>query len=257
MELRPAPNVLVKQFTARDVVSRWDGLEVHHRATCTAATLFLDTLQRRFPGEPSRWTEAANSPPSSKPLASNGTCVYSCCHRARPSSTQDRTLARIVEGRMRASGRAALHRGRAPLGGALRRALQPGALAQHDWLPDPAGQARRSGAADLCRTRSRAGRGSTAAATPPSGGDTRFLTEATGVDWRMAGYRSKLNRPGETEAGSAGTQPRRGIIRWAHRDDEVGVRELRSTPLPNFFFKPHQSDRPPCLENPRPKGGKI
>jgi hypothetical protein len=26
--------------------------------------------------------------------------------------------------------------------------------------------------------------------------------------------------PGETEAGSAGTQPCRGIVRWAHRDDE-------------------------------------
>jgi hypothetical protein len=259
MDLRPAPNVVLKPFTARDVVSRWDGLEVHHRATSTAATLFLDTWQRRlpFPWRAIQVDGGSEFAALFEAACQQRACVDSCCHRARPSSTQDRTLAPIVEGRMRASGRAALHRGRAPLGGALRRALQPGALAQHDWLPDPAGQARRSGAADLCRTRSRAGRGSTAAATPPSGGDTRFLTEATGVDWRMAGYRSKLNRPGETEAGSAGTQPRRGIIRWAHRDDEVGVRELRSTPLPNFFFKPHQSDRPPCLENPRPKGGKI
>jgi len=28
--------------------------------------------------------------------------------------------------------------------------------------------------------------------------------------------------PGETEAGTAGTQPCRGIARWAHRDDERG-----------------------------------
>ena len=28
--------------------------------------------------------------------------------------------------------------------------------------------------------------------------------------------------PGETEAGTAGTQPCRGIPRWAHRDDERG-----------------------------------
>src|ERR1019366_8583771 len=28
--------------------------------------------------------------------------------------------------------------------------------------------------------------------------------------------------PGETEAGSAGTQPCRGIARWAHRDDAGG-----------------------------------
>ncbi len=49
MDLRPTPNVVLKQFTARDVVSRWDVIEVHHRATSTAAPLFLDTLQRRLP----------------------------------------------------------------------------------------------------------------------------------------------------------------------------------------------------------------
>jgi len=49
MDLRPSPNVVLKQFTARDVVSRWDVLEVHRRATSTAATLFLDTLERRLP----------------------------------------------------------------------------------------------------------------------------------------------------------------------------------------------------------------
>jgi putative transposase len=49
MDLRPAPGVALKQFTARDMVSRWDVIEVHHRATSTAATLFLDTLQRRLP----------------------------------------------------------------------------------------------------------------------------------------------------------------------------------------------------------------
>ena len=49
MDLRPAPGVILKQFTARDVVSRWDVIEVHGRATSTAARLFLDTLQRRLP----------------------------------------------------------------------------------------------------------------------------------------------------------------------------------------------------------------
>ena len=49
MDLRPAPGVVLKQFTARDVVSRWDVIEVHGRATSTAASLFLDTLQRRLP----------------------------------------------------------------------------------------------------------------------------------------------------------------------------------------------------------------
>src|SRR5262245_27130574 len=37
------------QFTARDVVSRWDVLEVHSRATSLAAERFLDTLLKRFP----------------------------------------------------------------------------------------------------------------------------------------------------------------------------------------------------------------
>jgi putative transposase len=49
MDLRPAPGVVLKQFTARDVVSRWDVIEVHHRATSSAATLFLQTLERRLP----------------------------------------------------------------------------------------------------------------------------------------------------------------------------------------------------------------
>jgi len=49
LDLRPSPNVVLKQFTARDMISRWDVIEVHRRATSTAATLFLDTLQRRLP----------------------------------------------------------------------------------------------------------------------------------------------------------------------------------------------------------------
>jgi putative transposase len=49
MDLRPSPNVVLKQFTARDMISRWDVIEVHRRATSTAATLFLDTLERRLP----------------------------------------------------------------------------------------------------------------------------------------------------------------------------------------------------------------
>lgn len=32
---------------------------------------------------------------------------------------------------------------------------------------------------------------------------------------------------------------------WAPRDAEVGVREHRSTILPNFSARPHQTDRPP------------
>jgi len=49
LDLRPLPGVVLKHFTARDVVSRWDVLEVHSRATATAAARFLDTLERRMP----------------------------------------------------------------------------------------------------------------------------------------------------------------------------------------------------------------
>lgn len=41
--------------------------------------------------------------------------------------------------------------------------------------------------------------------------------------------------PGETEAGSAGKQPCRGIARWTHRDDEAGARGYGPAPLPNFI----------------------
>lgn len=49
MDLRPLPGMVLKQFTARDVISRWDVLEVHTRATATLAAQFLTTLQRRLP----------------------------------------------------------------------------------------------------------------------------------------------------------------------------------------------------------------
>ncbi len=49
LDLRPVPGVVLKQFTARDVLSRWDVVEAHTRATATTAAGFLDTLQRRMP----------------------------------------------------------------------------------------------------------------------------------------------------------------------------------------------------------------
>lgn len=49
LDLRPLPGVVLKQFTARDVVSRWDVLEVHTRATATLAAGFLETLLARMP----------------------------------------------------------------------------------------------------------------------------------------------------------------------------------------------------------------
>src|SRR5258708_804126 len=55
-------------------------------------------------------------------------------------------------------------------------------------------------------------------------------------------------RQSETEAGSAGMQPCRGITWWAHRDDEGRGNSSRALP------KLDRIERPRCLENPRPKG---
>ena len=49
LDVRPLPGVVLKHFTARDVVSRWDVVEVHTRATATTAKAFLDALQARLP----------------------------------------------------------------------------------------------------------------------------------------------------------------------------------------------------------------
>ena len=49
LDIRPLPGVVMKHFTAHDVISRWDVLSVHSRATATTAARFLDTLQARMP----------------------------------------------------------------------------------------------------------------------------------------------------------------------------------------------------------------
>lgn len=49
LDVRPLPGVVLKQFTARDVVSRWDVIEVHRRASAQSAARFLDALQARMP----------------------------------------------------------------------------------------------------------------------------------------------------------------------------------------------------------------
>jgi len=49
LDVRPLPGVVFKQFTARDVVSRWDVIQAHTRATAFTAAQFLDTLLHRMP----------------------------------------------------------------------------------------------------------------------------------------------------------------------------------------------------------------
>jgi len=49
LDIRPLPGVLLKQFTARDVIARWDVVEVRARATAHTAMEFIETLQERMP----------------------------------------------------------------------------------------------------------------------------------------------------------------------------------------------------------------
>jgi putative transposase len=49
LDIRPLPDRVWKQFTARDVVSRWDVVELGPRATAAAAAAVLDRLTERMP----------------------------------------------------------------------------------------------------------------------------------------------------------------------------------------------------------------
>jgi len=49
LDVRPLPGIVLKHFTARDIVSRWDVIEVYSRATASTATHFLDKLERSLP----------------------------------------------------------------------------------------------------------------------------------------------------------------------------------------------------------------
>jgi len=49
LDVRPLPGLVVKHFTARDVISKWDVLEAHTRASSYTAAAFMDTLLTRMP----------------------------------------------------------------------------------------------------------------------------------------------------------------------------------------------------------------
>ena len=49
LDVRPLPGVILKHFTAHDVISRWDVVGVHSRASASTAAHFLDTLESRMP----------------------------------------------------------------------------------------------------------------------------------------------------------------------------------------------------------------
>jgi len=49
LDVRPLPGIILKHFTAHDVISRWDVVSVHSRASASTAAHFLDTLESRMP----------------------------------------------------------------------------------------------------------------------------------------------------------------------------------------------------------------
>jgi transposase InsO family protein len=49
LDVRPFPWVALKQFTARDVISKWDVMEARRRATATTAKEFIEALEQRMP----------------------------------------------------------------------------------------------------------------------------------------------------------------------------------------------------------------
>ena len=51
LDVRPLPGVAFKQFTARDIISRWDVVGVSRNATSTSAATFIDTIRERMPFE--------------------------------------------------------------------------------------------------------------------------------------------------------------------------------------------------------------
>jgi transposase InsO family protein len=49
LDLRPLPGMLLKHFTAHDVVCKWNVMGVYRQASATTATHFLDILEARMP----------------------------------------------------------------------------------------------------------------------------------------------------------------------------------------------------------------
>lgn len=49
LDVRPLPGVVIKHFSARDIVSRWDVIEASSQATASSAARFIDTVIKRMP----------------------------------------------------------------------------------------------------------------------------------------------------------------------------------------------------------------
>ena len=49
LDLRPLPGVMLKHFTAHDVICKWDVLDVYRQATASNAAGFIETIEARMP----------------------------------------------------------------------------------------------------------------------------------------------------------------------------------------------------------------
>ena len=49
LDIRPLSGVILKHFTARDIISRWDVIDAYSRATASTTCQFWDNLQGRMP----------------------------------------------------------------------------------------------------------------------------------------------------------------------------------------------------------------
>jgi putative transposase len=49
LDLRPLPGMILKHFTAHDVMSKWNVIEVYRQGSSSTAATFLDALQTRMP----------------------------------------------------------------------------------------------------------------------------------------------------------------------------------------------------------------
>jgi putative transposase len=49
MDVRPLPDVIIKHFSARDIISKWDVVEVSSRATASSASRFIQSIITRMP----------------------------------------------------------------------------------------------------------------------------------------------------------------------------------------------------------------
>ena len=49
LDVRPLPEVVLEHFTARDIISRLDAVDIYSRVMASAACHYLDKIQERMP----------------------------------------------------------------------------------------------------------------------------------------------------------------------------------------------------------------